>query len=124
MRAVDFMHQLLSCINAHIGFAGAGILQQLKKFIYRLQSTFGGLALANGGLGAVHGFAGPIGGMFDAPHGEVCASLLPSVMKANVEKIIQMDNMDALLDRYQEITVILTGNPEASIQDGMVWISE
>lgn len=89
-----------------------------------LTSLFGGLALANGGLGAFHGFAGPIGGMFDAPHGEVCASLLPFVMKANVEKIAQMDNMDALLDRYHEIATILTGDPEASIQDGVVWISE
>ena len=49
-----------------------------------LASLFGGLALANAGLGAVHGFAAPIGGMFDAPHGMVCAALLPHVMKANL----------------------------------------
>lgn len=89
-----------------------------------LTSLFGGLALANGGLGAVHGFAGPIGGMFDAPHGEVCASLLPFVMKANVEAITQKANMDALLDRYQEIASILTGDPQASIEDGVEWVSE
>jgi alcohol dehydrogenase class IV len=46
-------------------------------------SLFGGLALANAGLGAVHGFAAAIGGMFDAPHGAVCAALLPEVMEAN-----------------------------------------
>ena len=40
-------------------------------------SLLGGLALANAGLGVVHGFAAPIGGMFDAPHGAVCAALLP-----------------------------------------------
>ena len=89
-----------------------------------LTSLFGGLALANGGLGAVHGFAGPIGGMFDAPHGEVCASLLPFVMKANVEAITQKANMDALLDRYQEIASILTGDPQVSIEDGVEWVSE
>mgnify|MGYP001090198003 CR=1 FL=1 len=89
-----------------------------------LTSLFGGLALANGGLGAVHGFAGPIGGMFNAPHGEVCASLLPFVIKANVETIAQMDNMDVLMGRYQEIARILTGNPDASIHNGVVWVSE
>ena len=52
-----------------------------------LASLFGGLALANAGLGAVHGFAGPLGGMFPAPHGAVCAGLLPHVMEANVRAL-------------------------------------
>jgi alcohol dehydrogenase class IV len=52
-----------------------------------LASLFGGLALANAGLGAVHGFSSPIGGMFPAPHGMVCAALLPHVMKANLEAL-------------------------------------
>ena len=43
-------------------------------------SLLGGLALANAGLGAVHGFAAPVGGMFPAPHGAVCAALLPHAM--------------------------------------------
>jgi len=49
-----------------------------------LASLFSGMALANAGLGAVHGFAAPIGGSFDAPHGVVCARLLPYVMEANI----------------------------------------
>ena len=49
-----------------------------------LASLFGGLALANAGLGAAHGFAAPICGMFPAPHGATCAALLPHVMAANV----------------------------------------
>ena len=52
-----------------------------------LASLFGGLALANAKLGAVHGFAGPLGGLFPAPHGAICARLLPSVMKANVRAL-------------------------------------
>ena len=48
-----------------------------------LAALFSGMALANAGLGAVHGFAGPIGGMFDAPHGALCAALLPHVMEIN-----------------------------------------
>ena len=51
-----------------------------------LASLFGGLALANAGLGAVHGFAGPIGGMFSAPHGAICAALLSQAYAVMGEK--------------------------------------
>ena len=51
-------------------------------------SVMGGLCLANARLGTVHGFAGVLGGMFEsAPHGAICASLLPHVMRKNVEKL-------------------------------------
>lgn len=43
----------------------------------------GGLALANGRLGAVHGLAGVIGGRIAAPHGAICGRLLPAVLEAN-----------------------------------------
>ena len=46
-------------------------------------STCGGLALANAGLGAVHGFAGVIGGLTGAPHGEICGALLPAVLASH-----------------------------------------
>ena len=54
-----------------------------------LTSLFGGLALANAGLGAVHGFAGPLGGMFHGAHGAICARLLPHVMAINVRALQQ-----------------------------------
>jgi alcohol dehydrogenase class IV len=89
-----------------------------------LTSLFGGLALANGGLGAVHGFAGPIGGMFHAPHGVICASLLPYVMKYNVLALDQLDDVGGLRTRYVDLARWLTGDPQAGIAAGVAWVTE
>ncbi|MEP0843728.1 MAG: iron-containing alcohol dehydrogenase, partial [Phycisphaerae bacterium] len=62
-----------------------------------LASLLGGLALANAGLGAVHGLAGPIGGMFPAPHGAVCAALLPHATAINIRALRERgENPEAL----------------------------
>ncbi len=87
-------------------------------------SLFGGLALANAGLGAVHGFAAPIGGMFPAPHGAVCAALLPHVMAANVKALQECAPAHPALRRYGEVARLLTGSPQAGIQDGIQWVCE
>lgn len=88
-------------------------------------SLCGGLALANAALGAVHGFAGPIGGMFNnAPHGAVCARLLPEVMVANVAALRVRDASGAGLARYEEVARILTGHPRASVADGVAWVRD
>jgi len=89
-----------------------------------LTSLFGGLALANAKLGAVHGFAGPIGGMFPAPHGAVCARLLPHVMAVNVRALQERSPGSEALRRYDEIARILTGNEEATADDGVAWVQE
>ncbi len=87
-----------------------------------LASLCGGLALANAKLGAVHGFAGPIGGMFDAPHGAVCARLLPLVMAANVRALQEREPDSPALVRYDEVAAILTGDVDASAVDGVAWV--
>ena len=85
-------------------------------------SLMGGLSLANAGLGAVHGFAGPIGGMFHAAHGAVCAALLPAVMKVNVEAINKDPANENTLVRYREIAAWITGNSDADPVDGVLWL--
>ncbi|WP_119071703.1 iron-containing alcohol dehydrogenase [Aggregatilinea lenta] len=89
-----------------------------------LASLCGGLAMANAGLGAVHGFAGPFGGMFDAPHGAVCAAFLPHVMQANVDAIRARAADTDLPARLNEIAQNLTGDPTASAEDGVQWVRD
>ncbi|MDY6874745.1 MAG: iron-containing alcohol dehydrogenase [Chloroflexota bacterium] len=89
-----------------------------------LASLCGGLALANAKLGAVHGFAGPIGGMFPAPHGAVCASLLPHAMVINVRALQERLPGSESLRRYDEIARILTGSDKAAANDGVAWVEE
>jgi alcohol dehydrogenase class IV len=85
-------------------------------------SLLGGLALANAGLGAVHGFAGPIGGMFPAPHGAVCGALLPHVMAMNLHALRSRAPGGIALRRYDQVASLLTGNPHATADAGVEWV--
>jgi len=85
-------------------------------------SLFGGIALANAGLGALHGLAAPLGGMFSVPHGAVCAALLPHVVAANLQALRDRRSESEALPRYQRIAVLLTGSPEATADDGTEWL--
>ena len=78
-----------------------------------IASLFGGLTLANAGLGAVHGLAAPIGGMVHAPHGAVCAALLPHVMGANVQAMRAADAGHPALERAAEMGLLLAGRSDA-----------
>jgi alcohol dehydrogenase class IV len=89
-----------------------------------LASLFGGLALANAGLGAVHGFAAPVGGMFDAPHGAACAALLAATVRVNARALAARDPASPALGRYREVAAIVTGRADATIRDGVEWIAE
>ena len=85
-------------------------------------SLFGGMALANAGLGAVHGFAAPIGGMFDAPHGAVCAALLPHAMEINLRALRQRGPA-GIARRFEDVARILTGALQARAEDGITWVT-
>lgn len=104
--------------------ASARLDDQTAREDMALVSLFGGLALANARLGAVHGFAAPIGGLFPAPHGAVCARLLPHVMMVNVRALeTRQPDSEALL-RYHEVAQILIGDPAAVAADGVTWLHD
>lgn len=86
-----------------------------------LAGLLGGMALANVKLGAVHGFAGPMGGMFSAPHGAICASLLPAVMEVNLAALAKKQDTEKLL-KYDELARLITGRKQAVAQDGAEWL--
>ncbi|HZL41932.1 MAG TPA: iron-containing alcohol dehydrogenase [Verrucomicrobiae bacterium] len=89
-----------------------------------LAGLFSGMALTNAGLGAVHGIAGPLGGMFDAPHGAICAALLPQVMEANVRALRERQPGSEPLRRYEVLGRLLTDKPNASADDAVAWVRQ
>jgi alcohol dehydrogenase class IV len=84
-------------------------------------SLCGGIALANARLGAVHGFAGVLGGVTGHAHGALCARLLPFVMEANI-RAVEGRGVPDILGRYAEIARTLTGDPGAGARDGVAWV--
>lgn len=89
-----------------------------------LCSFFGGVALANAKLGAVHGLAGVVGGTVDAPHGATCAALLAPVFEANVAALRAREPGAPALGRYTAVARLLTGRDDAGIDDGIAWLRE
>lgn len=67
-----------------------------------LGALHSGLALANAGLGAVHGLAGPLGVQSGAPHGALCAALLAPVTEANIAALRRRSPGSPALERYVE----------------------
>jgi alcohol dehydrogenase class IV len=87
-----------------------------------LASLFSGIALANAKLGAVHGFAAPLGGQFHVPHGTVCAALLPHVMEVNLRALNSRAQDNRALDAYDEIARIITRSNRSTAMDCIDWI--
>jgi alcohol dehydrogenase class IV len=87
-------------------------------------SLLGGMSLANAKLGAVHGFAGVIGGLAKVAHGAACAALLAAVVEANIGALRQQDADSPVLARYAQAARLLTGRPDATVEEGVAWIRE
>lgn len=87
-----------------------------------LASLLGGLALANAGLGAVHGLAAPLGGQFPAPHGAVCAALLSPTLEVNLRALRQREPNHPALPRFGQLAVWLTDRPGATADEAVTWV--
>ena len=83
-----------------------------------------GMALANAKLGAVHGFAAPIGGMFPAPHAAVCARLLAPAVRVNLAALRERAPASERLGRFDELGTLLAGNPMAKADDAVSWLAD
>lgn len=84
-----------------------------------LASLFGGIVLANAKLGAVHGIAAPLGGMFSAPHGAACGCLLPHVMQVNIQALLSRAKNSQALSRYRQVANILSEGTSTDPMDGV-----
>jgi alcohol dehydrogenase class IV len=93
-----------------------------------LAALLSGITLANAGLGAVHGFAAPLGANFPIPHGTICAALLPHVVSANIAALAAESAEHPYLVRYAELGRRLSGGAalhrEAALEAGPRFLSE
>jgi alcohol dehydrogenase class IV len=89
-----------------------------------LASLFSGMALANAKLGAVHGFAAPLGGILAAPHGVICAILLPQVIEANIQALRSRNPDSPVLKRFDRLAKILKDDSHAKASETIKWIQD
>ncbi len=87
-----------------------------------LASLFGGLCLANSGLGAVHGFAAVLGARYNAPHGAVCGALLPAVVGVNLQALRERTPASPTIGRVGQLAAWLTGRDGARAEDASGWL--
>ena len=89
-----------------------------------LASLFGGICLANSGLGAVHGLAAALGARLAAPHGAVCAATLAAAVGVNRDALTKRAPHSDALARLGELGVLLTGDPGADADRTVAWLTE
>ncbi len=94
---------------------GAGSVAVRADMAYA--ALMSGIALANAGLGIVHGFASSVGGLFDIPHGTLCATLLAEAIRENIRQLQASDDGAAGLSKFANAARILSGKSFVSDAD-------
>lgn len=110
---LEGMKRIAACLTRVVANGQDGAARESMSFA----SLLGGLALANAGLGVVHGFAAPLGGMLEAPHGGLCAAVLPHAVAVNIRALRERAAGGDSLERYREAARVLTGNANAEAED-------
>ncbi len=115
-------HGMQLWLNAFEQIERGDAYQKLEAYgRLMLAASLSGITLANAGLGAVHGLAGPIGAFFEAPHGAVCAALLAPVTAANIRALIASDDPahQQTLHKYAQVGRLLTHRPELNDREAL-----
>ncbi|MFX1426510.1 MAG: iron-containing alcohol dehydrogenase [Promethearchaeota archaeon] len=94
--------------------SGASRIEVRASLAYA--SLISGIALANAGLGIVHGLASAIGGLFDIPHGVICGTLLAEATRMNIKKLLEQgSNGVAGLRKYADIGMLFSDKKKKNI---------
>ena len=122
-RPVECVTESHTCVCAHPNVAAHSLvfIQYGRSHEFSCAPPIILVKLANAKLGAVHGFAGPLGGMIHAPHGALCAAMLPAAMEVNVTALRERGTPEEkafYLPRFEKVAAILTGDVNADAADG------
>jgi alcohol dehydrogenase class IV len=96
----------------------AGPMDGEERERMALASLWGGIVLANAGLGAAHGLVAPLGGRCSIPHGAGCACLLPGTVRANLKALSERAPGSMALARYASVFKQLgLSDPVGALED-------
>ncbi len=111
------------CLDAiHIGYDALPVVYSDPNHLeartaMSYTSLIGGIALTNAGLGAVHGFAAALGGMYGIPHGIICGRLLAPVLEANWAIVEQDEQKVQLKEKFHILSGILNCHGKEAVDE-------
>ncbi|MFC1694376.1 iron-containing alcohol dehydrogenase [Candidatus Latescibacterota bacterium] len=94
--------------------SGSGVVEVRAGMAYA--ALISGIAIANAGLGTVHGLASALGGLFDIPHGVVCGTLVGAWAKITIEKLKrETDDRELALQKFARAGALIAGGDERDL---------